>query len=46
MKRGRPFYCKNTADWERIKARAESMGTSVSDFVMTCALEDPNSGTV
>ena len=41
MKRGRPVYCKNTADWERITARAESVGTSISDFIMTCALEDP-----
>ena len=40
MKRGRPVYCKDPADWERIKARADPVGTSVSEFVMTCALQD------
>lgn len=40
MKRGRPVYCRDPADWDRIRARAESVGKSVSDFVMTCALHD------
>ena len=37
MKRGRPVYCGNPADWERIRMRAESVGESVPDFVITCA---------
>jgi len=40
MKRGRPVYCRNPADWDRIRVRAGSVGKSVSDFVMTCALDD------
>ncbi|MCY4300106.1 MAG: hypothetical protein OXC68_00015 [Aestuariivita sp.] len=40
MKRGRPVYCRDPADWERIRARAETVGVSVSEFVMTCALQD------
>ena len=40
MKRGRPVYCRDPADWDRIRTRAESVGKSVSDFVMTCALHD------
>ena len=40
MKRARPVYCRAPDDWERIRTRAASVGTSVSDFVMTCALQD------
>ena len=40
MKRGRPVYCRDPADRERIRKRAASVGRSVSDFVMTCALHD------
>ncbi len=41
MKRGRPVYCRDPADWERIRERADSVGVTVSEFVMTCALQDP-----
>ncbi len=40
MKRGRPVYCRDPADWDRIRVRAEAVGRSVSDFVMICALHD------
>ncbi|WP_419737712.1 hypothetical protein [Ruegeria sp.] len=40
MKRGRPVYCKTPGDWDRIRMRAASVGKSVSEFVMTCALHD------
>ena len=40
MKRGRPVYCRDPADWDRIRARAEAVGMSVSEFVITCALQD------
>ena len=40
LKRGRPVYCRDPSDWERIRKRAEKVGTSVSEFVMTCALHD------
>ena len=40
MKRGRPVYCRNPADWDRIRTRAASVGRSVSEFVITCALHD------
>ena len=40
MKRARPVYCRDPADWDRIRTRAESVGKSVSEFVMTCALHD------
>lgn len=40
MKKGRPVYCRDPADWDRIRARAEAVGKSVSEFVMTCALHD------
>ena len=40
LKRGRPVYCRDPADWERIRKRARAVGRSVSEFVMTCALHD------
>ncbi|WP_424831274.1 plasmid mobilization protein [Ruegeria sp.] len=40
MKRARPVYCRTPDDWDRIRARAKSVGKSVSEFVMTCALQD------
>ena len=40
LKRGRPVYCRDPADWERIRKRAKAVGRSVSEFVMTCALHD------
>ncbi|MXW85252.1 MAG: hypothetical protein F4Z55_04805 [Boseongicola sp. SB0667_bin_21] len=40
LNRGRPVYCRDPADWERIRKRAASVGVSVSEFVMTCALHD------
>ena len=40
LKRGHPVYCRDPADWERIRKRADSVGRSVSEFVMTCALQD------
>ncbi len=42
LKRGHPVYCRDPADWERIRKRADSVGKSVSEFVMTCALHDGN----
>jgi len=44
MRRGRPVYCRNPADRERIAKRAASVGRTVSDFVMTCALHDGPDG--
>lgn len=38
LKSGHPVYCRDPADWERIRKRADSVGRSVSEFVMTCAL--------
>ena len=43
LKRGHPVYCRDPADWERIRKRADSVGKSVSEFVMTCALHDGDS---
>ncbi|MDE0524274.1 MAG: hypothetical protein F4145_07595 [Boseongicola sp. SB0675_bin_26] len=40
LKRGHPVYCRDPADWDRIRKRADSVGRSVSEFVMTCALHD------
>ena len=40
LKRGRPVYCRDPADWERIRKRAKAVGRSVSEFVMTCALHE------
>lgn len=40
IKRGRPVYCRDSADWDQIRVRAESVDKSVSYFVMTCALHD------
>ena len=40
LNRGRPVYCRDPADWERIRKRAASVGVSVSEFVITCALHD------
>ena len=40
VNRGRPVYCRSPADWERIRKRAESVGKSTSEFVMTCGLHD------
>ena len=40
VNRGRPVYCRDPADWERIRKRAESVGKSTSEFVMTCGLHD------
>ena len=40
LKRGHPVYCRDPADWERIRKRADSVGRSVSEFVMTCALHN------
>ena len=40
LKRGHPVYCRDPADWERIRKRADSVGKSVSEFVMTCALHE------
>lgn len=40
VNRGRPVYCRDPADWERIRKRAKSVGKSTSEFVMTCGLHD------
>ncbi len=40
MKKAQPVYCRTPADWDRIRTRAKSVGKSVSEFVMTCALHD------
>ena len=40
VNRGRPVYCRNPTDWDRIRKRAESVGKSTSEFVMTCGLHD------
>ena len=40
VNRGRPVYCRNPADWDRIRKRAESVGMTTSEFVMTCSLHD------